>query len=118
MSYREFIVSTSGSNGSATGALVTEPLRGTIEGIRISYASMPGTTDVTIAETQKLQRTLLAVSNNNAAVTRTPVHEGVGASTDNYGFLYYLDNVPLSITVADADAGASAVIVGVVFNDT
>ena len=109
-------VTTVGSAGAAAGTSTSAlGFTGYIEAIRLDYhVSAPATTDLTIAETSGLGRTLLAISNSATDAVYYPrpsIHSPTGVASATGVDLYYLDGSPLSITVVQSDALTNAVVV-------
>jgi hypothetical protein len=111
--YGPITVTTTGNAGVATGtADLPFDLRNCLlEAIKIDYhASAPDTSDVTIAETTGLARSLLVVSNNKTDGTYYPrhaVHDAVGAA--GAGVVPYIIEGPIRVSVAQCDALTNAV---------
>jgi len=99
-------VTTTGTAASAVGSAQTEALHGFLLDVFLDYhASAPGTTDVTIAYTER-GGNLLAVANNATdglyAPRQKPVdnaNSAIAAAHDRFPL-----NQPLTISVAESDA--------------
>lgn len=112
-------ITTTGSAGTATGSAVTPTLYGFLEMVRIDYNAMPVTTDITISEVGGLNRTLLTISNSNTDAVyypRSVVHDAAGVAIVGGYAKIYLYGYPLQVSVAQADAGAEAVKVGLILS--
>lgn len=109
-------VTTTGSAGSASGTGTSnKPVRGVLGAVSIAYhASAPaGTTDVTIAESSGLARTLLTRTNTATSATFYPAatqHDGTGTALTSYT-PYILVGDYITVTVAQCDALTDAVVV-------
>jgi len=111
-------VTTTGDDGSASGSGRTEyPVNGRLYGVYLDYhASAPGTTDVTVAQTEAPTATLLTVSNNATDGWRFPreqVHNNAGAGLTYDGTRTVSEAPPvagnLTVSVAGANALAACV---------
>ncbi len=98
-------VTTTGGDGAATGSAQTEALNGFLLDVFLDYhASAPGSTDVTIAYTER-GGNLVVVSNNatdGLYAPRQTEHDAAAASLG--AGAYYPLNQPLTISVAQANA--------------
>lgn len=108
-------VTTTGSAGSATGTgTSTSPVRGVLNGIKIDYhASAPVTTDVTIAESTGMVRTLLTRTSSATDGVFYPgaqQHDTSAATVTSYA-PYILAGDYVTVTVAECDALTDAVVV-------
>lgn len=108
-------INTTGVAGSATGEVTTAfdfPAI-VIDCIKVDYnAAAPATTDLTVEETEGLQRTILTLSDQNTDVEKYPRHathnpDGTSGSMADY----YVARGPLKISVAGCDALSPAVTV-------
>ncbi len=99
-------VTTTGGDGAATGSAQTEALHGFFVDVFLDYhASAPGTTDVTIAYTER-GGNILAVANNATdglyAPRQKPVDNANAAITNAHD--RFPLNQPLTISVAESNA--------------
>lgn len=106
------------TDGSGDGSGSTDRVRGFLRGIRVELGGTPAaTTDITIAEADGLQRTLLTLTNySTAAAVFFPLSRGTdsaGTAVDWYE-PHFLDWTALSVTVAQGVAStADAVVITV-----
>lgn len=113
-------VTTTGSAGSATGSTtVAIPKTGYLEWIKLNYsASAPaGTTDVTIAD--GYSTTVYAKSNSATDVTvwpRMAVVNAAATAISNEGARHAIAS-DLTVTVAQCDALAAALVVDIAISD-
>ena len=118
MATTQALVTTTGGTGASAGTALTGGIRGFIMSIKITYASQHANTDVTIAESGGLGRTLLTLTNINTTRTDYPVvalTDNVGAAVSGQYRPYYIDGQPLLITVAQGNDGAPGVTVTVTY---
>lgn len=108
-------VTTTGSAGSATGQADSEPIYGTIRGLKIDYnGSAPATTDVTITEVGGLGRTVLTRANTNTDGTFNPgaqLHDSTGNGIAGAYAPLHIAGARLRVAVAESDALVPAVAV-------
>lgn len=108
-------VTTTGSAGSATGTGTSrQPVRGLLTGVNIDYhASAPASTDVTIAESTGMSRTLLTRSNSatDGAFYPTAQQHDTSAATVTSYTPFDIKGDYVTVTVAQCDALTDAVVV-------
>lgn len=110
MSLHTLTLTPAGSAGSATASATTEiTVRGYLDVIKLDYTSQPETTDVTVVEASGLQRTFASVADANSDTTLYPAQQ-LADSTDQYE-RYFVDNVRLTVTLAQGDPVANGLIV-------
>lgn len=110
-------VTTSGSNGNATGSGQTGVISGRILAVHIDFTSEPNTTDVTIATAHAPILTFLTITSSNTDAwyyPRAQVHGLTGTALTFDGTRTVNEPVPvddhISVTVAEGDnAGTVAV---------
>lgn len=107
-------VSPAGGAGSATGSATSElAVRGYLETIKTTYSGVPNTTDVTIAEADGLQRTLLTLTNSNTNSVDNPrylIQDNAGADVAANYTKIWIDG-KITVSVAQADPAADGVVV-------
>lgn len=109
-------VTTTGSDGSATGSAVTAAnggLTGFLHSIHVKplVAGWAATTDITITETGGAGRTLLTLANKSSAAATYPVRvqevgaDGTGTSTYT---MYALNGEQITVSMAQANVDTDA----------
>jgi len=115
-------VTTTGSAGSATGDSTTgfDLDNELIGAIKIDYhASAPATTDVTIEETEGLQRAILTISDNATDGTYYPrhgTHDNTGSSSGGTEFFIVAGPVKVSVAQSDALTDVVTVYIQTIYN--
>lgn len=107
-------INTTGGAGAATGSGTIEGLFGLLLDVYLDYhASAPNTTDTTIADDYG---NILVVSNSATDALYSPrreVHDAAGAGLTVYDYIILNGN--LTVSVAECDQLASAVVVTVTY---
>jgi len=115
-------VTTTGGAGVAAGAGSVGIPHGKLVGVQVDYKGMPATTDVTLkCKTGGVEKTLLTLTDKNTDIPLQTIHEagldslGVAvAAGKNAELVDPVVGGQLTVDVAQADAGAPAVVVSFV----
>lgn len=116
MATAQALVTTTGGSGASAGTANTPGIRGIIMSIKTAYTSQHANTDVTIAEVGGLGRTILTLTNINTTRTDYPAvtpTDSTGTALTGQSRPYFINGVPLSVTVAQGNDGAPGVTVTV-----
>lgn len=123
--YRFDLITTSGSDGSATGTATSDhPIIGEVKAIHVDYTNQPATTDVTIATVHAPILTILTLTDNNtdgwfpvrhALVDETGTAVTYDGTNEIYGCAYVDDYVKVSVAQADGAGGDETVQVTLVY---
>lgn len=118
MSSVQIPVTTTGSNGSATGNATAEKLiEGMLTSIRVQSSGVPTTSDITIAEEQPDGNYINVVVLTNVASQvrldiQVPTYGAAGAATGQYAYPHITGK--LKATIAQANAATINVILGII----
>ncbi len=103
------------TNGSGAGSTTSQPIRGTLMGLKVAFGGTPDAgTDTVISEAAGLGRTILTLTDNITNAQYNPMQAGNGPTGTALTFYsqYYLMFTPITVTVAGGVAStADAVVV-------